>query len=244
MKVQFIIFLYLLFLENNSISCPITKSISKLKNNFICHDTASTVFELHGDHKLYETQTFSEKMQDEYTGFMNQDKDHIYYHKLLVSECGKKINKHDFVVIMKKDNYRILQSMSEAFTLEQWLENDHTKINSKLLTFSFSKNTIKQHGIARLKRLYNESEIDTLKQAANLHSDFQAIENYLNKIAKNNTNGIIPKNAFFQKIIPTLFQVLRNTSDKPYLKLFATPRRYIGIKPEYEVSLKVCKKRI
>lgn len=52
---------------------------------------------------------------------------------------------------MKEDNYIILQSMSEAFTLEQWLENDPTNINSKLLTFSFSKNTFKKIVLQDLK---------------------------------------------------------------------------------------------
>ena len=40
---------------------PNKKSISQLNNTFICHNTASTVFELHANYKPHEIKTFSAK---------------------------------------------------------------------------------------------------------------------------------------------------------------------------------------
>ncbi|WP_448217095.1 hypothetical protein [Endozoicomonas sp. 2B-B] len=217
---------------------PLELSTSKLKNQYVCHITAEVLAENLAKGNCSIPFVFSSDEQYLYKTYINSDpeNDYIFIHKISYIQENIKTYCHDFVILRENNNFHILQSMAGMFTLNHWLTGDSSTIEDSTKTFKEGNDLILLNSKNQLKLLFSNKTIDEIKK---IWKELKSTKHSFNKIIKTRKNEPCSKAIFNQKILPTLFETLRNSDDRPYFRLFSVSRRHLNIKPEYEIFLEL-----
>lgn len=226
--------------------CQIKLSINELKEETICHTTASVLKKNFTKGEYSESSIFSVDDQDKYKAYINSDPkhDYIFVHKLKASAYAREEETHDFVIIRKDKDFLILQSMVRVFTLEQWITGDSSTVDKMQQIFQRRNDYFKL--CRKNKSAINSTEetMGNLIRSKRYYEEFTKSKSSFNRIVRTRRNKPCSKGIFNQKILPTLFATLKNSDDRPYLRIFSASRRYLTIKPDYKVFFEVHKNRL
>ncbi|WP_252176520.1 hypothetical protein [Endozoicomonas sp. 4G] len=223
---------------NSTCLSPLELSANELKNQYVCHITAEVLAKNLAKGNCSIPYVFSSDKQDIYKAYINCDpeNDYIFVHKISYIHENIKTHCHDFVILRENNNFHILQSMVGLFTLNQWLTGDSSTIDDYTKTFKEGNDLILLNNKSQLKLLFSNKEIDEVKR---IWKELKSTKHLFNKIIKTRKNKPCSKAIFNQKILPTLFEALRNSDDRSYFRMFSASRRHLKIKPEYEIFLEV-----
>ena len=220
--------------------CQIKLSINELKEETICHTTASVLRKNFTKGEYSESSIFSVNDQEKYKTYINSDPkhDYIFVHKLKASAYAREQETHDFVIVRKDKDFLILQSMVRVFTLEQWITGDSSTVDKMQQSFQRRSDYFKLCRKNKSAINLTEETMGNLITSKRYYDDF--------KKSKSSFDRIRPcsKGIFNQKILPTLFATLKNSDDRPYLRIFSASRRYLTIKPDYKVFFEVHRNRL
>ncbi|WP_448217093.1 hypothetical protein [Endozoicomonas sp. 2B-B] len=222
---------------------PLELSINELKDKNICHTTVS-VLEKHLSKEKYSvTHTFMFGEQQLYKEYINSNPENNYAfsHRISYIYDNVKVYSHEFVILRKNNRFHILQSMVDAFSLDQWLNGDSSTIVKNKKSLKKTNDMILFYQENNLPSLFSKEREDEIKE---MTEDLNKIEPSFNKIIKTRKNKSCSKAIFNQKILPTLFSTLGNSDDRPYFRIFSASRRYLGIDPKYEMFFEVYDFRI
>lgn len=226
--------------------CEIKLSINELKEETICHTTASVLQKNFTKGEYSESSIFSVDDQDKYKTYINSDPkhDYIFVHKLKASACAREEETHDFVIVRKDKDFLILQSMVRVFTLEQWITGDSSTVDKMQQSFKGRNDFLKLHRKNKSVINLTEEFKDDLIKSKRYYKEFKKSKSSFDRIVRTKRNRPCSKGIFNQKILPTLFATLKNSDDRPYLRIFSVSRGYLTIKPEYKVFFEVHKNRL
>ena len=226
--------------------CQIKLSINELKEETICHTTASVLRKNFTKGEYSESSIFSVNDQDKYKTYINSDPkhDYIFVHKLKASSYAREEETHDFVIVRKDKDFLILQSMVRVFTLEQWITGDSSTVEKMQQSFQRRNDYFKL--CRKNKSVINltEETLGNLIKSKRYYEEFKKSKSSFDRIVRTRRNRPCSKGIFNQKILPTLFATLKNSDDRPYLRIFSASRRYLAIKPDYKVFFEVHRNRL
>ncbi|WOG30316.1 hypothetical protein [Endozoicomonas sp. 8E] len=217
---------------------PLELSINELKNENVCHTTVS-VLEKHLSKERYSvTHTFMFDEQQLYKEYINgnPENNYAFSHKISHIDNDVKVYSHEFVILRKDNRFHILQSMVDAFSLDQWLNGDSSTIAKNKKSLKKTNDLILFYQENNLPSLFSKEREDEIKE---MTKELKKIEPSFNKTIKTRKNKSCSKAIFNQKILPTLFSTLSNSDDRPYFRIFSASRKYLGIDPKYEMFFEV-----
>ena len=219
---------------------------NELQEETICHKTALFIQKHFTKDKLSDASIFLSGDKDKYKKYINADEnyDYIFLHKLNVSAYGDEGNKHDFVIVRINKEFYLLQSMVEMFTLKQWISGECKGIDEAEKKLKVAKDLYSLYQGNKHPRPLSEKQVDSLKKAPGYYKEFKKAKPAFNRVVNTKRNKPVSKAIFNQKLLPTLFAALTNSSDLPYFRIFSTSRTFLTIKPEYEVFFEVYKTKI
>ncbi|WP_257276195.1 MULTISPECIES: hypothetical protein [unclassified Endozoicomonas] len=217
--------------------CPLELSINELRQETLCHSTRA-VLEKNFSKSYSTSYIFTVDDQDIYKTYINGDpeNDYLFVHKLICIFDKKKECFHDFVIHREDNNFHILQSMANAFSLEEWITGDSDSIIEKQKKFKRDNDLILLHRENHLPPPFSK---DDENMVIMIKEELKNTKPSFDKIVKARINKPCSKAIFNQKILPTLFSALRNSGNHPYFRIFSVSRRYLDIKPEYNIFLEV-----
>ncbi|WP_422446406.1 hypothetical protein [Endozoicomonas sp. ALB091] len=223
---------------SDSFSSALELSINELNNEDACHTTVSVLEKNFSKEEYSRPYIFFPYDQQIYKTYINSDPEHnyIFIHKIYYLLPNVKVYSHDFVILRKNNLFEILQSMVGAFSLDQWLTGDPSTIIAN------KKNYQRANDLNLFSRdnesppFFTKEKKDKIKR---LGEELKKTEQPFYKAIKTRKNKPCSKAVFNQKILPTLFSALSNSDDHPYFRMFAVSRRYLNIRPEYQLLLEV-----
>ncbi|WOG26801.1 hypothetical protein [Endozoicomonas sp. 8E] len=225
--------------KSDTFSLALELSLDQLEEETLSSVT-SLVLQKNFDLKSKSESTiFSADDQDGYKKYINSDpkNDYVFFHKLKVSDDDEEESIHDFVIVRGGNKFHILQSVSGAFTLEQWITGDSSMINNQAKEF-------KEDFDLSLLQCEKKSLPSSAKKMKRIHKEFEKIKSSFGRVVKTKNNKVCSKSTFGQKFVPTLFSALKNSDDRPYFKIFSSSRRHLGVKKEDKIALEVYKGKI
>ena len=233
-------------LDRLPLSYQLKLSINELNEETICHTTASVLRKIFTRGDYSESSIFSLDDQDKYKTYINSDPkhDYMFVHKLKTSAYGREKETHDFVIVRKDKDFFILQSMVRVFTLEQWITGDSSTVDKMQQSLKRSNDFLKLNRKNKSVINLTEEIKDNLIKSKRYYEDFKKSKSSFDRIVRTRRNRPCTKGIFNQKILPTLFATLKNSDDRPYLRIFSASRRYLSIKPEYKVFFEVHRNRL
>lgn len=217
---------------------PLELSINELKDENVCHITVSVLEKNLSKEKYSAPHIFMFGEQQLYKEYINGDPDnnYIFSHKVSYIDDNVKVHSHEFIILRKDNTFHILQSMVDAFSLDQWLNGDSSTIIKNIKSLKKTNDLILFYQENNLPSLFSKEREDKIKEMA---KELKKIEPSFNKTIKTRKNKSCSKAVFNQKILPTLFSTLSNSDDHPYFRIFSASRRYLGIDPKYEIFFEV-----
>ncbi|WP_448216004.1 hypothetical protein [Endozoicomonas sp. 2B-B] len=225
--------------KSDTFSLALELSLGELEEETISSVT-SLVLQKNFDLKSYSESTiFSPDDQDGYKNYLNNDPkhDYVFFHKLKVSDDSEEESIHDFVIVRGAEKFHLLQSVSGAFTLEQWITGDSSMINNQAKEF-------KEDCDLSLFQCEKKSSPSSAKKMQRIYKEFEKIKSSFGRVIKTSNNKACSKSIFGQKFVPTLFSALKNSDDRPYFRMFSSSRRYLGVKKEDKITLEVYRGKI